>query len=158
NAIYSAGTSTSVANTGIAVANNNIQDFFSATAASNGILVASNSAAWSITGNRLYQTASRTVTTAGTYRAINIITASGGNYTVSNNTVGYPSAAGTGTMTYTAAVALLYRAIEMTVAAAPASSVQGNTVTAISFTTSSAGTSSAAAPGVFAGISVLGGS
>ena len=155
NAIYSAGTSTSVANTGIAITNNNIQDYFSATLASNGILVASNSAAWTITGNKLFQTATRTATTANTHRAINIVTASGGGYTVSNNTIGYADAAGAGTTTYAGAVASLYRAIEMTVAASPASDIQGNTVTAISFSTTSA---SAIAPGVFAGISVLGGS
>ena len=155
NAIYSAGTSTSVANTGIAITNNNIQDYFSATLASNGILVASNSAAWTITGNKLFQTATRTATTANTHRAINIVTASGGGYTVGNNTIGYADAAGTGTTTYAGAVASLYRAIEMTVAASPASDIQGNTVTAISFSTTS---NSAVAPGVFAGISVLGGS
>jgi hypothetical protein len=155
NAIYSAGTSTSIANTGIAITNNNIQDYFSATLASNGILVAANSAAWTITGNKLFQTATRSATTANTHRAINIVTGSGGGYTVGNNTIGYADAAGTGTTTYAGAVASLYRAIEMTVAGAPASNVQGNTVTAISFSTTSA---LATAPGVFAGISVLGGS
>jgi hypothetical protein len=155
NAIYSAGTSTTVANTGIAITNNNIQDYFNAAVASNGILVAANSASWTITGNKLFQTATRTATTAATHRAINIVTASGGGYTVSNNTVGYSSAGGTGTTTYAGAVASLFRAIEMTVAVSPASSVQGNTVTAISFATTS---NSAVAPGVFAGISVLGGS
>jgi hypothetical protein len=148
NAIYSAGTSTSVANAGIAITNNSIQDYFSATLASNGILVASNSASWTITGNKLFQTATRTATAANTHRAINVITASGGGYTVSNNTVGYSSAAGAGTTTYAGAVASLFRAIEMTVAVSPASDIQGNTVTAISFSTTS---NSAAAPGVFAG-------
>jgi hypothetical protein len=155
NAIYSAGTSTAVANTGIAITNNSIQDYFNAAAGSNGILVASNSAAWTITGNKLFQTALRTATTAATHRAINIITASGGGYTVSNNTVGYASAAGAGTTSYAGVVAILYRAIELTAAASPASDIQGNTVTNISFSTTSG---SAVAPGVFAGISVLGGS
>jgi len=155
NAIYSAGTSTSIANSGIAITNNSIQDYFSATLASNGILVASNSAAWTITGNKLFQTATRTATAANAHRAINIVTASGGGYTVGSNTIGYADAAGTGTTTYAGAVANLYRAIEMTVAVSPASNIQGNTVTAISFATSSA---QATAPGVFAGISVLGGS
>jgi hypothetical protein len=155
NAIYSAGSSTSIANTGIAITNNSIQDYFSATLASNGILVAANSAAWTITGNKLFQTATRTATAANTHRAINIVTASGGGYNVSNNTVGYASAVGTGTTTYDGAVAGLYRAIEMTVDASTPSNIQGNTVTAISFSTTSA---QATAPGVFAGISVLGGS
>ncbi len=155
NAIYSAGTSTSIANTGIAITNNSIQDYFSATAASNGILVASNSGAWTITGNKLFETANRTATAANTHHAINVITASGGGYNVSNNTVGYANSGGTGTTTYDGAVAGLYRGIELTVAASPVSSLQGNMVTATSFSTTSA---SAVAPGVFAGISVLGGS
>jgi hypothetical protein len=155
NAIYSAGTSTAIANTGIAITSNNIQDYFNAAAASNGILVASNSASWTMTGNRFFQTSTRTATTAATHRAINIITSSGGGYTVSNNTVGYATSAATGTMTYAGAVASLFRAIEMTVAVSPASEVQGNTVTALSFATTS---NSSVAPGVFAGISVLGGS
>jgi hypothetical protein len=154
NAIYSAGTG--AGNTGIAITNNNIQDYFSATTASNGIFVAANSSAWTITGNKLFQTATRTSTAAVTHRAIQILTASGNNYTVSNNTIGYATSAGTGTMTYDGAIASLFRGIEMTVAASPfpASQIQGNTVTAISFTTTSA---SATAPGLFAGISVLGG-
>ena len=155
NAIYSSGSSTSIANTGIAITNNNIQDYFSAGTASNGILVASNSASWTITGNKFFQTASRTVTTAATHRAINIVTASGGGYTVGNNTIGYADAAGSGTTTYAGAVASLFRGIELTVAASPVSEVQGNTVSGISFATTSA---SAVAPGIFAGLSVLGGS
>ena len=158
NAIYSAGTSTSIANTGIAITNNNIQDWFNAAAASNGIFVASNSASWTITGNKLFQTATRNSTSAVTHRAINIVTGAGGGYTVSSNTVGYSSAAGTGTMAYTATAAALFRGIEMTVAASPASSIQGTTVTAISFGTTAATVSSVSTPGVFAGISVLAGS
>jgi hypothetical protein len=151
NAIYSSG---SFFNTGIAITNNDIQDYFSATAASNGIFVAANSASWTISGNRFFQTATRTSTAAVTHRAINVVTSTGGGYTVSNNTVGYATSAGTGTMTYDGAVASLYRGIELTVAASPVSQIQGNTVTAIAFTTTSA---SAVSPGIFAGISVLGG-
>jgi hypothetical protein len=158
NAIYSAGTSTGIANTGIAITNNFVQDWFSATAASNGIFVASNSSAWTITGNRFFQTATRTATTAATHRAIAIgttVTTTGGGYTISQNTVGYKDAAGTGVTTYTGAVAILYRAIEMNVATSPVSSVQGNTVSGISFSTTS---NSSSSPGVFAGISIFGGS
>ncbi|HJQ99312.1 MAG TPA: hypothetical protein VJ826_13445, partial [Candidatus Polarisedimenticolaceae bacterium] len=155
NAIYSAGTSAGIANTGIAITNNFVSDWFSATTASNGILVASNSAAWTITGNRFFQSATRTATTGATHRAIGIVTASGGGYTVGNNTIGFANGSGGGITTYTGAVAILYRGIEMTVAASPASSVQGNTVSGISLSTTS---NSSTAPGVFAGISILGGS
>jgi hypothetical protein len=155
NAIYSAGSASFLPNSGIAITNNNIQDYFSATAASNGVLLASNNTAWTINGNRFFQTATRTATVANTHRAINVVSASGGGYTVSQNTVGFASSGGTGVTTYAGAVATLYRAIEMTVANSPASDIQGNTVSGISFSTTSA---SAVAPGIFAGISVLGGS
>ncbi|HEX4824178.1 MAG TPA: thrombospondin type 3 repeat-containing protein [Candidatus Polarisedimenticolaceae bacterium] len=151
NAIYSSG---SAFNTGTAITNNNIQDYFSATANSNGIFIAASSASWTISGNRFFQTATRTPTAAVTMRAINIVTSTGGGYSISNNTVGYATSAGTGTTTYGGAVASLFRGIELTVGAAPVSQIQGNTVTAISFTTTSA---SATSPGIFAGISVLGG-
>ena len=154
NGIYSAG-SAGMPNTGIAITNNSIQDFFSATQASNGIFVASNSGAWTITGNKLFQTATRTSSAAVTHHAINVTTATTGGYTVSQNTVGYAAANGTGVTNYASTVASLYRAIELTVANSPATEVQGNTVTAISFSTSSA---QATSPGIFAGISLLGGS
>ena len=154
NAIYSAGTA-AFPNT-VSITNNTIQDYFSATLASSGINVASNSTAWTITGNKFFQSATRTSATAAlTHRAINIVTANGGGYTVSNNTVGYASAGGTGTTTYNFTGTSLYRGIEMTVANSPASDVQGNTVTAISLSTTSG---LATSPGMFAGISILAGS
>src|SRR5436190_14495845 len=55
NAIYSAGTSTAIDNSGITISDNNISDYFSATVASNGLQV-SNSSAWTITGNKFFQT------------------------------------------------------------------------------------------------------
>ncbi len=155
NAIYSAGTSTTIANSGTVISGNLIQDYFSAATASNGIYVASNSAAWTITGNSFFQTATRTATTANSHRAINIVTASGGGYTVASNVVGYASAAATGVTTYAGSVANRFFAIEMTVATSPASSIQNNTVTAISLSTTSGASS---APGIFTGISVLAGS
>ena len=155
NAIYSAG-SPGIPNTA-SITNNNISDWFSPTLASNGIFLKSNSAAWVITGNKLFQTASRASTAAVTHRAINIVTAGGGGYTVSNNTIGYGSAAGSGQTIYTSSAATLYRGIEMTVSSSSASSVQGNTVTAIQFSTTASTTSSSSSAGAFAGISVLGG-
>src|SRR4029079_18168527 len=103
--IYSSG---SAFNTGIAITSNDIQDYFSATANSNGVFVAANSASWTISGNRFFQTAPRTSTAAVTHRAINVVTATGGGYTVSNNTVGYATSARTGTMTSGGGVAALF--------------------------------------------------
>ena len=148
NAIYSAGTSTSADNSGISITNNNIQDYSGASA--NGIYVVSNSSAWTITGNRFFQSASRSI--SGTQRDINIVTASGGGYTVNNNIIGYSSASGTGTSTFTGSANLV--PIGLTVAASPASEIQGNTITAISFSTSA---TTASGSGIFSGISIFGG-
>ncbi len=155
NALYSAGTSVSADNSGNTVSNNDIQDYFGAAISSNGILIASNSSAWTITGNKFFQSATRTATAAVTHRAIQIVTALGVGYTVSNNTIGYANNGGTGVTTYNGAFGTLYRGIEMTVGIASSSSVQGNTVSGISFSTTSGTTT---LPGIFSGIAVLAGS
>ncbi|WPR71439.1 hypothetical protein SLW70_16110 [Flavobacterium sp. NG2] len=153
NAIYSAGSSTLIDNSEITISGNQISDYFSATLASNGIFVASNSSAWTISGNNFFQTATRTATVAVVQRAIQILTASGSNYLISNNIIGYANTSSTGTTVYTGAVANTFRGIEVTVSNATASTIQGNTIAGISYTTSSA----SALPGIFSGISVLSG-
>ncbi|MFZ4770202.1 MAG: beta strand repeat-containing protein, partial [Ferruginibacter sp.] len=147
NAIYSAGTAAKE-NSEISITNNNIQDHSGAS--SSGIFVASNSSAWTITGNRFFQSASRSI--SGTHRAINIVTASGGGYVINNNIIGYSSASATGTSTFTGSANLV--PIELTVAVSPVSEIQGNTIRGISFSTSATTT---AGSGIFSGISLLGG-
>ncbi|WP_162127322.1 Ig-like domain-containing protein [Flavobacterium phycosphaerae] len=155
NAIYSAGTSVAIDNSGNSITNNTISNYFGASTASNGIFVASNSSAWTITGNKFFQTATRTATTGTQNRAIQILTSSGGGYTVSNNTIGFANAAGTGVTTYAGAVTNRFVGIEITANTTAASSIQGNTISGFSITSSSGG--SATGP-VFGGIMVLGGS
>ncbi len=154
NAVYSAGTSIAVDNSGNAITGNNIQDYFSPALASNGVFLFSNSSAWNISGNKLFQTAARTSTVAVVHRAVNILTAFGSGYTVSNNIIGYSNATQTGTTTYSGAIGFTYRAIEMTAGAAVASSIQGNSVSGIILSTTSGSTT---LPGIFSGISVLAG-
>jgi hypothetical protein len=155
NAIYSAGTSTTVDNSGNSVTNNTISNYFGVATASNGLFLASNSSTWTITGNKFFQTATRTATTGTQNRAIQIVTSSGGGYTVSNNTIGFANAAGTGVTTYAGAVTNRFSGIEITANTTAASSIQGNTITGLNITSSSGG--SATAP-VFGGVVVLGGS
>ena len=155
NGIYSAGSSTGVDNSGNSVTNCNIANYFGAATASNGIFVASNSAAWTISGNKFYQTASRTATTGTPNKAIQIVTASGGGYTINGNIIGYANASGTGTTTYAGAVANKFTGIDVTAANTPVSNIQGNTISNISVSTSNAGT--AVVP-VFGGIIVQAGS
>src|SRR5207342_569331 len=51
--------------------------------------------AWTITNNKLFQTATRIYTTANTHNGIFVGTGSG--YTISGNTIGFANASGTGT-------------------------------------------------------------
>jgi len=152
NAIYSAGTSVTVDNSTNHITNNYIQDYFNPTVGSNGVFLTSNSSNWTISNNRFFQTATRTSTAGSTHRAIHILTASGIDYHIINNTIGFAEAAGTGLTTYDGTVAIHFRAIEITVGSSVASSVQGNTVAGIAFSTSSGST---LLPGIFSGISVL---
>ncbi|MFT3911087.1 MAG: T9SS type A sorting domain-containing protein [Ferruginibacter sp.] len=96
NGIYSAGTSSSVDNSGNTISNNNISNYFSATLVSSGILLTgTGNSGWSITGNRLFQTANRVFTTANTHNGISV--QSGSGYTITGNIIGFANAAGTGT-------------------------------------------------------------
>ncbi len=154
NAIYSAGSSVTADNNNNTISNNNIYNYFSATVSSSGIYLASNSSAWTITGNKFYQTATRTTTTTSlTHRAINIATASGINYTISNNIIGFANTAGTGTTAYNGQ-STSYRAIELTAGTTGTSSVQGNTISNINFSTT---TNTSTLAGIFSGISILAG-
>ena len=155
NAIYSAGTSAAIDNSGITVSDNNLSDYFSATVASNGILVASNSSAWAITGNKFFQSGTRTATTANLHTAITIVTASGGGYTINNNTIGFANTGGTGSTVYAGAVATRYYGMDLTLAASPVSNVQGNTINGFSFSTTSGAVT--AGSGIFQGITLRAG-
>ncbi len=173
NAIYSAGTSAAIFNSGT-ITGNNIQDYFSATLATAGVnLSATGNSAWTITNNKLFQTATRIYTTANTHRGIFVGTGSG--YTISGNVIGFADANGNGTTnmegvtsgalggtfpsSYTvstaAANATIYRAIECAFTAGGAvSSIQNNTVAGIDLYTSSSAT---LLPGILCGVYVSSG-
>jgi hypothetical protein len=131
-------------NSNITISNNNIYNYFSATASSNGIFIGSNSSAWTITNNKFYQTATRTSTGTLIHRAV-ILLASGINYAVNNNVIGYANSSSSGSTTYSGS-STSYRGIEMTVGTMGTSDVQGNTISNINFSTT-IGTTTAA--GIF---------
>lgn len=139
-------------NSSITVNNCNFANFFNANSISAGIYVQNNSDAWTITNNRFYQSALRTYTTANTHRGIYILTGSG--YSVSGNTIGYATSAGTGTYAMTGTIAVRFIAIDLSVGTAATSSVQGNTVTAITINSSSGASTTY---GVLCGISISSG-
>ncbi len=158
NGIYASGTTTNAStyNDNNTISNNNIYNFFSATSGTNGILVASGNAAWTISGNSFYQTASRTYTSANTHSAINVSNGSGGNnYTITGNFIGGSTAnAGGSAYTMNGTVATLFRGITLSAGTGTASNIQNNVVRNFSLTTSSGTTT---APGIFGGINVTAG-
>ncbi len=82
-------------NDNISITNNNISNFYNATANSFGIYVNTGGSGWTITGNRVFQTATRVYTSTCSQFGIYVNTGSG--YTISNNVVGFANASGTGT-------------------------------------------------------------
>jgi hypothetical protein len=140
NGVFSNGSIGTAAqnNSGNTISNNNIFNFFSAAAADWGILVSTGNTDWTITGNSLYQTATRTMTTAATDGGIQINNTSGNNFVVSNNFIGGSTSSAGGTAwTIAGSIANRFRAISLNVGATTASSVQGNTITNFNFTSNS---------------------
>ncbi|MFM7016778.1 MAG: beta strand repeat-containing protein, partial [Bacteroidota bacterium] len=133
--IYSLGTSTTADNSGNIINANSIYDFFSASAQTFGININSFNSTWTISNNKLFQTASRAYTSAYTHSVISIT--SGDGYNVSGNTIGYASAAATGVYTMTSTVATRLIGINLSVGTANATSVQGNIIGSINITTTS---------------------
>jgi trimeric autotransporter adhesin len=145
-AIVSLGTSTK-ANSGNIISGNNIYNYF-ATSNNVGINLFTNSDAFTISANKFYQTAARP-TAAATSTAIRVVDATGNNFTITNNIIGYANASGTGTTSFGAATTAKFVGIDLTVGTTIASSVQGNTIAGISLSSNSGSTP---VPGIFVGI------
>ncbi len=133
NAIFSAGTA-GQENSQVSISNCMIADYYSTGSASAGIAALSNNSDWTVSNCLFYQTASRNYTTANTHRAIWVN--GGNNHLISGNLIGYATALSTGIYTMTSAVATRFIAIDISGGTTTPSSVQGNTVTAISLTSS----------------------
>jgi hypothetical protein len=153
--IYASGTTTTTAtnNSSNTISNNNIFNFFIPTSATtSGITVSSGNTDWTINANSFYQTSTRTATAStAQINVINISnSSSGNNFTITNNFIGGSQAsAGGSAWTVTGAFTSRFRGISLSIGTTTASSVQGNTIANINFTSSS-GTSTI--PGIFAGI------
>jgi trimeric autotransporter adhesin len=68
--IHSLGTSSAIDNSGNTINSNNIFDFFHAASASNAMNINTGNSSWTISNNKLFQTATRTYTTASTHNGI----------------------------------------------------------------------------------------
>ncbi len=128
NGIYSSG-SVGIGNNTNIISNNNIQDYFKATANANGIYLVANSASWTITGNKFFQSAARNISVdLVNHRGIFINTGEGG-YVISNNTIGFANASGTGFTSYSNTAASSFTGIEVN--ASGILSIQSNTIAGI---------------------------
>ena len=144
-AITSSGSSAAISNDNIQITNNNIYDWFNSGAGgANAINIpADGSSSWTISGNRFYQTASRSFSSRSPMRAIFVNTPNGSGYTISNNIIGYASSGGTGMFTLTNNYASntntsgTFHAIDITVGSAIASLIQGNVVNNLNITSRS---------------------
>jgi len=147
-AIMSSGTATTLAtgNSGILIDNNNIYDFFLAAGSLSGINIVSGNDNWTISNNRLYQTATRTFTgTALRYAGITLNqSAPLGSFTITGNAIGFAASNGTGTTTITGSTNEFRGIDAVSVSTTVATSIQGNTISGISQTTARNSTTSTA--------------
>ncbi|MFN6341506.1 MAG: T9SS type A sorting domain-containing protein [Bacteroidota bacterium] len=134
----------------------NIYNFFSPTVASAAIYVGANNSEWKIRGNKFFQTAPRAFTAGPVHRVLwitpnvaNLTSASG--FVINNNFVGGNNVSGTGNYEMNGAFTHTFNAYDISVGLGAPTSVQGNTITNINYT--SASTSSIA----FLGINVVNG-
>uniref|UniRef100_UPI002632EE56 beta strand repeat-containing protein n=1 Tax=Fluviicola sp. TaxID=1917219 RepID=UPI002632EE56 len=156
NAIYSVGTTTTTAqfNDNNTISDNNISNFFNAGNATAGVLVGAGNSTWTISNNKLFQTATRTYTSGNTHNGIQVNNTNGNGFVITGNTIGYASSTGTGVYTMAGTVATRFIGINVSAGTTAASSVQGNTIAAMSLATSSG---AATGNGVLTGINITNG-
>jgi trimeric autotransporter adhesin len=146
-AIFFNGTTTTQThyNSGNVITNNNIFDFFHATAVSAGIYISTGNFENTISNNRFYQTATRTQTTGTTHACVQIAGATAQKTTVDANIFGFANAGGTGM--YTFAGTTSSRFYPFYVSTGPSlelSNITNNTVTGISVAGAISGTTTSA--------------
>ncbi len=146
NAIYANGTS-GQENSSVTITENEIYSFGASSSDFHGIYVNSGNTDWTISNNKIYQSA--TISTSGTYHGIRISDATNGeNFTISGNTIGYANNGGTGNTTLTGSGRFI--GIRMNTSNGTVSNIDNNTITALNITTSN--TSAGTDYGIFSGI------
>ena len=117
------------------ISNNNLFDFFSPTASVTGISIQTGNDNWTISSNRIFQTAPRTFT-APALRYAGITIGALGSFTITYNTIGFGAADGTGTTIITGS-SNEFRGLDLpTTSITAATSIQGNIISGINQTTS----------------------
>jgi trimeric autotransporter adhesin len=154
--IYALGTTTTAAqnNSGNTVSNCNVINFLAATGVdAAGVRLDAGNDAWIVTSNSFYQTTTQTAVAAAV-RAIYINNPSGYNFTVTSNFIGgsAPNARGTPWTTTGTTAALTFTGIHLQIGTNTPSSIQGNTVANIVWTSSSNANATVSRTGVLSGI------
>ncbi|UOK43676.1 MULTISPECIES: T9SS type A sorting domain-containing protein [Flavobacterium] len=90
-------TNAGIANSGITITNCNFYDFFMSSGCS-AIYAGAGNTDWTITNNKMYQTATRTFTVAGILYGIAFSNSAGENVKITGNTIGYADSTGAGNM------------------------------------------------------------
>jgi len=143
-------------NAGNTITGNNIYNFFSTTAHTYGLYLSAAADSWTITSNSFYQTTSRVA--PGNFFMYGINASAGFSHTIAGNFIGGLApgcGAASAPLTISGSAAYKFVGIQLnTITSTAVSSIQGNTVANISWTTSS---STATASGVFSGIYVAAG-
>ncbi|MBK9639435.1 MAG: lamin tail domain-containing protein [Bacteroidetes bacterium] len=145
NCFISTGTA-SASNDNNTISNCRIYNFYSATLATVGINVGAGNVSMTITGNRIYQDASRNYTTGNIHKGI-VANNTLSSFTITNNIIGYASSSGTGTysMAWAAtAIANRFFGMDLNVAISPVSTISGNEIASFNIATNSTGTGSGA--------------
>ena len=152
NGVYAAGTA-SKTNDNNTISNCNIFNFFNASSDNAGIKITSNNTSWSILNNSFYQTTSRTYSSGVFSYPISIVNTSGNGFTVSGNYIG-GTAENCGSTPWTVSGSSnRFLGIDVQVSTTGTSSIQGNTIGNLTFSTTSGATST---PYVYSGIRVVG--
>jgi hypothetical protein len=136
--VYSEGTAAED-NSGNNLSNNNFYNFMRTGSHSNGILLFTNNTAWTISGNSFYETSTFVPTAEAAAYYFIYIENSGYNYSVTNNYIGgtAPLCGGTAfTKSSSPQYNSIFGGIYLSTNAGTASSIQGNTISNISWTNS----------------------
>jgi len=132
-------TNATIANNNVTVTNCELFDYFLSGGCA-AVYAQTGCSDWSITNNKIYQTTSRTFTSAGTMYGIYFSNPTyGNNIQITGNTIGYANNAGTGTLTLlgsTIAGNFLGIYHNHMITAALASNINNNTISDISLTSS----------------------
>ncbi|KGO97091.1 T9SS type A sorting domain-containing protein [Flavobacterium enshiense] len=130
-------TDATIANSGITITNCNFYDYFMSSGCS-AIYAGAGNTDWTITNNKMYQTATRNFGAAGILYGIAFSNGAGENLQITGNTIGYADNLGTGNMVLTGTVAGEFQGIYFTTSptAATVSNINNNRIANISLASS----------------------